>query len=198
LRGGLRGDVDIAKEAAKLALNIAKRGQADLAAILEDAFVYWVEHEEPYPTKDGVIPHSPRAELLAALTKIRPLSYIELKSHATDPRSDVKDIATGQIMKLLQLFDGPRVQFLNDISSEILPSNLLSKALESMAPLNSEELTLWEGLLVSKNPKIRFGAMSLLHKDHLDPIRLRANAQAMTGDNEQQIRDRAYRILDML
>lgn len=198
LRGGLKGDVEIAKETAKLALNIAKLGQADLAAILEDAFVYWVEHEEPYPKQGGIIPHSPRAELLAALTKIRTLSYIELKPHATDPRSDVKDIAIGQIMKLLQQFDSPRVQFLNDISAETLPSNILSKALESMAPLNSEELTLWEGLLVSKNPKIRFGAMSLLHKDHLDPIRIRANAQAMTGDNEQQIRDRAYRILDML
>ncbi len=198
LRGGLTGDVEIAKEAAKLALNIAKPGQADLAAILEDAFVYWVEHEEPYPKKGGIIPHSPRAELLDALIRIKSPSYAELRLYATDPRSDVKDIATGKLIEWLRLSDGPRVQFLNDISSEALPSNLLSKALESMAPLNSKELTLWENLLVSKNPKIRFGAMSLLHKDNLDPIRIRAHAHAMTGDNEQQIRDRAYRILDML
>lgn len=198
LRGGLKGDVEIAKEAAQLAINIARPGQADLAAILDDAFVYWAEHEEPYPTQSGVIPHSPRAELLNALIKIKPPSYAELRSYATDPRSDVKDVATSHLMKLLRLSDGPRVQFLNDISSEALPSNLLSKALESMAPLNSEELTLWDGLLVSKNPKIRFGAMSLLHKNNLDPIRIRARARAMTGDNEQQIRDRAYRILDML
>jgi hypothetical protein len=198
LRGGLTSDVDIAKEAAKLALNIARPGQADLAAILDDAFVYWVEHEEPYPTKGGIIPHSPRAELLEALMRIRPPNYSELRTHATDPRSDVKDIATSQLIERLRLFDGPRVQFLNDICSEALPANLLSKALEAMAPLNSEELALWEGLLASRNPKIRFSAMSLLHKDNLDPTHIRTHAQAMTGDNEQQIRDRAFRILDMI
>jgi len=198
LRGGLTGNVDIAKEAAKLALSIAKPGQADLAAILDDAFAYWIEHEEPYPTKGGIIPHSPRAELLDALIRIEPPSYAKLKSYTTDPRSDVKDTATSQIIEQLRRSEGPRVQFLIDISSGALPANLLSKALESMSPLTSEELTLWEGLLVNKNPKIRFCAMSLLQKGHLDPIRIRAHAHAMTGDNEQQIRDRAYRILDML
>lgn len=198
LRGGLKGDVEIAKEAACLAIKIAKPGQADLAAILDDTFVYWTEHEEPYPTQGGVIPHSPRAELLDALMRIRPPRYAELRLYVTDPRSDIKDIARGELMERLRLSDGPRVQFLNDICSEALPSNLLSKALESMAPLNSEELALWEGLLVSKNPKIRFSAMSLLHKDNLDPTHIRTHAQAMTGDNEQQIRDRAFRILDMI
>jgi len=198
LRRGLKGDVEIAGEAAKLAINIARPGLADLAAILDDAFAYWLEHEEPYPTQDGVIPHSPRAELLNALMRIRMPSYKELRSYATDPRSDVKDIATGKIIELLRPSDGPRVQFLNDICSEALPPNLLSKALDSMAPLNSEELALWEGLLYIKNPKIRFSAMSLLHEGNLDPTRVRDLAHAMTGDKEQQIRDRAYRILDKL
>lgn len=67
-----------------------------------------------------------------------------------------------------------------------------------MAPLNSGELTLWESQLVHKNPQIRFSAMSMLHKDDFDPIRIRTHAHAMTGDNEKQIRDKAYRILDML
>lgn len=198
LRGGLKGNVDIANEAAQLAINIARPEQADLAAILNDAFIYWVDHEEPYPAQGGAIPPSPRAKLLDALTRIRSSSYVELSSYATDPRSDVKDFAKGQLIEWLRLSDGPRVQFLNDICSEVLPSNLLSNALGSMAPLNSEELALWEGLLASKNPKIRFSAMSLLHKDNLDPTRIRAHANAMTGDNEQQIRDRAYRIIDML
>lgn len=52
--------------------------------------------------------------------------------------------------------------------------------------------------MVHKNPQIRFSAMSMLHKDDFDPIRIRTHAHAMTGDNEKQIRDKAYRILDML
>ena len=54
------------KEAAQFTINIAKPGQTDLAAILDDALGYWVEHEEPYPTQGGVIPNSPRAALLDA------------------------------------------------------------------------------------------------------------------------------------
>jgi hypothetical protein len=198
LRSALTGDVDIAEEAARLTNKIARPGQAELAAIIYNAFGYWVEHEEPYPTQGGAIPHSPRAELLKALMRICQPSYDELRSYVTDLRSDVKDIATSQLIERLGPLDGPRVQFLNDICSEVLPSNLLSKALESMVPLTSEELELWEGMLESKNPKIRFSAMSLLNKGNLDPTRIRTVAHAMAGDNEQQIRDRAYRILDML
>ena len=76
--------------------------------------------------------------------RIRPPSYAELKLYSSDPRSDVRDIATGKIIEWIQLHDGPRAQFLKDIYSEVLPSNLLSKALESMAPLNSEEMALCE------------------------------------------------------
>ncbi len=198
LRCGLKDDVDIAKDAAKLAINIAKPGQDDLASILDNAFAYWIEHEGPYPTQGGVIPHSPRPEIIEALMKIRPPSYAELRSYANDIRSDVKDIATGRLRDWLRLPDGPRVQFLNDICLETLPSNLLSKALELMVPLNSKELKLWEGLLVNNNPRIRFNAMTLLEKSDINPDRIRDFANAMTRDQEQQVRERAYRILDKL
>jgi len=52
--------------------------------------------------------------------------------------------------------------------------------------------------LVSKNPRIRFNAMFFLEKGNINPNRIRDLAHAMTGDKEQQIRDRAYRILDKL
>ena len=198
LSNGLKGDVDIAKEAAQLTINIAKPGHADLAALLYDAFVYWIEHEEPYPMQGGVIPDSPRATLLDSLTRIKPPSYPELRLYTSDPRSDVRNIAAGKLIEWLRLSDGPRRQFIEDICAEALPSNLLSKALESMTPLNPEEIALWEKMLDSKNSKIRYNAMSLLQNGNLDPTRIHTLAHAMTEDNEQQIRDRAYRILDML
>lgn len=196
LRGGLKSDVETAKEAAQLSVNIARPGLFDLATIIDDALIYWVEHEEPYPTQGGIVPHSPRPELIEALMKIRTPSYAELKSYATDIRGDVKDIAKDKLIEWLRLAGAPRMQFLNDICAEALPFNILGKALESMAPLNPEELLLWEKLLVSEKPNIRYCAMSLLNKDHLEPDRIRYHALAMTGDKEQQIRDRAYRILD--
>jgi hypothetical protein len=198
LRSGFKGDVETASEAAMLVANLAKPGQADLAVIIGEALIYWAQHEKPYPTQGGVIPPSPRAKLVDALMKIRKPSYSELRSYATDPRTDVKDVAKGALMECLRLPGGHRVQFLNEISTEVLPPNLLSKALEIMSPLSPDELALWESLMVSNNPKIRFSAMSLLHKDYLNSASISAHAHAMTGDSEQQIRDRAYRILDML
>lgn len=198
VRVGLKGDIDTALEAAKLTTDIAKPGQIDLAVIIENALAYWVEHEEPYPTKGGVIPRSPRAKLIDALMKIRTPNYAELRSYVADPRSDVKDIGAGKLIEWLRLPDGPRAQFLSDIRAEAIPPHLLGNALETRVPLNSDELALGESLLDSENAKTRFNAMSILHKEYLDPAQIRAHAQTMSGDKEQQIRDRAYRILDAL
>jgi hypothetical protein len=82
--------------------------------------------------------------------------------------------------------------------AEALPPYILSKALETMAPLNPEELALWEILLVHHNPKIRYNALSLLDKNNFDPTFVRTHAQAFMNDKEQQIRDRAFRIVDKL
>jgi len=198
VRAGLKGDVDTAVEAAKFVADIAKPGQTDLSAIIDDTLAYWSEHEDPYPTKGGVVPNSPRAKLIEALMKIRLPSYVELKSYVTDSRSDVRGIGTDKFIEWFRLPDSQRTQFLNDISAGEMPPHLLGKALEMRAPLNPDELALGKRLLDSENAKIRFNAMSILQKDYLNPTQIRVHAQAMTGDSEQQIRDRAYRILDAL
>lgn len=198
VRAGLKGDVDTALEAAELVAHIAKPGHADLAAIIEAALAYWLEHEESYPTKGGVVPNSPRANLIEALIKIRLPTYLELRAYVADPRSDVRNIGADKFIEWLRLPEALRDQFLSDIRTETIPPHLLGKVLEARVPLNCDEIALVAGLLGSENAKIRYSAMSLLHKEYLDTAQIRANAQAMTGDNEQQIRDRAYRILDSL
>lgn len=198
IRNGLNGHIDAAIEAAKLASSLAKPGQTELESIIDEALLYWVENEEPYPTQGGSVPKSPRSVLLDGLLNIRPPDYTELRSYAADPRSDVRDTATGKLIEILQLPDGPRVEFLNDIQTGELSPHLLRKALDTMAPLNPEEQEIGKSLLVSSNPKIRFNAMSLLHKNFLSLTDIRVNAQKMLGDGEQEIRDRAYRIIDTL
>lgn len=198
LRLGLKGEADTAVAAAKLVADIAKPGRVDLANILVDAFEYWVENEEPYPIEDGVVPPSPRAQLVKTLLKVKPPSYTELKRYTIDPRSDVKDIGESNLIDFLKLSDGSREQFLNDICSGELAPHLLEKAIKVMAPLSSEKREKWALLMTVKNAKLRYSAMSLLHEDYLDKARIRNLARIMTEDEEQQIRDRAYRILDLL
>ncbi|WP_320041449.1 NACHT domain-containing protein [uncultured Desulfobacter sp.] len=196
LSKGLKANVKIAEEAAVVISSIVRPGRFELANIIEESLKYWSEHEEPYPTKGGVVPNSPRAKLIEALMKIQPPSYAELKSYLADSRSDVKEVASKKLIDCLRFSDGPRIQFLNDICERELSPNYLRAALESMVPLSPLELELWENLLINKNPKIRFNAMVLLENGFMDSSFVQSHAEALTKDEEQQIQDRAYRILD--
>ncbi len=193
---GLKDNVTIAVEAAKLAASISVPGNVQMEAIIHEALAYWVEHEEPYPIEGGAIPYSPRADLITALVKIRKPSYAELKTYIADPRSDVKEIGTHMLIELLGLPAGPRELFLIDINAGKMSPNLLGKVLHAKVPLNAGELDQVAELLKCEDAKTRFNAMALLHEDYLGTDRIRTLAQTMTADKEQQISDRAFRILD--
>jgi hypothetical protein len=153
-------------------------------------------HEEPYPTKGGVIPHSPRAKLIEALVKIRPSSYEDIKSYVRDSRSDVRKIGAEVLVQRLRLPGGERLQFFKDVEASDLPAHLLGTVLKGGLPLSEDEIATAEHLLMSPCGPIRYGAMTLLTKHYLNPDRIREHARAMTHDNEQQIKDRAFAILD--
>lgn len=198
VRVGLKGPADSAAEVAKLVLSIAQTGQDDLLMLIEDALTYWAVHEEPYPEKGGAIPESPRAELIRARAKVRAPSYFELRSCIVDSRSDVRTASEELILEWLRDEVGSRAQFLHGISTGDLPPRLLGSALAQLCPLETSELTKLMNLMESENPELRFNAMALLHTDYLSTSQIHDRAQIMKDDQENQIRERAYRILDSL
>lgn len=198
LQNGLRSQVDIAVEAARRATDLAEPGDDRLASIVTDAFEYWKKAEEPYPIGGGVVPRSPRADLLRTLTKLKSPSYEELRSHVADSRPDVRDVAIGEIVTRLTDSSKLRMQLLKDVSHEALPSNVLSKAILSMVPLTNAEWDEVKSLLVHANPKIRYAAMTALEKGGVDHEVIETLAKTLTDDEEREIVDRAYRILDGL
>ena len=198
LRNGLFSSVEIAQQAAEYAASVANPNTPSLLPIVKDAYIYWIEHEKPYPTgeKIAAIPPSPRADLLKAILKIEPISYKELKSQIKDQRSDVSDIAKSELIKGLQRDLVHRIEFLTDILEEDLPPTLIPQAVTKMAPFSKDEWPLCVNLLKSSNPKIRYNTMALLNGDHIPTSDVHMYAVEMTTDQEQEIRDRAYRILD--
>lgn len=194
--GLLASDVDTALAAAKLATVVATPRLDSLVPILEEAYAHWVVNEEPYPTKGGRIPDSPRANLIEALVKIRPRSYEDIRSLLRDSRHDVREIGVKVLMERLNLPDGERLQFFREVEAGDLPAQLLGKALMGGLPLGEEEIATVEHLLVNPSKHLRFEAMALLSEHYLAPDRILAHADAMTRDSEQQIKERAFSLLE--
>lgn len=196
VRAGLLTDfLETAMAAARLAIKIAEPKFDNFASVLENAYEYWLLHEKPYP-KRGIIPDSPRANIIKALTNIRLPSYKTITSFLKDSRHDVREIGAKVLVDRLRQTKGERLQFFKEIESGVLPCRVLETALRGELPLGEDEIAIVEHLLKNANEHIRYGAMALLTECYLDRNKIRKHATAMTFDSEQQIVDRAFSILD--
>lgn len=192
IRAGLfASDVNIANVAAKLAVNLAAPGIPELETMVEQSYAHWLQNEEPYPAKGGVIPTSPRSRLLEALWKMRPSSYDDIKGYLLDSRSDVYEIGITPLLERLRSPDGERLQFLRDVETGAVPRRVLSNILTSGVSLEPDELAAAEMLLECSDEIVRFSAMALLSERYMDAGRIQTHAARMSFDSEQQIRDRA-------
>ena len=194
--GLLNGDVKIALAAANLATNIADSEKQELAPILKKAYAHWLEHEEPYPTKGGIIPDSPRAKIIEAQAKLQPLTYDDIKFFLRDFRSDVQEIGFNKLAQLFQQPNTERLQFFKEVEAGELPTTFLGKILGCDLTLMRDEIEIVERLLTSPNKHIRYGAMALLSERYLDNDRIRAHAFTLTRDSEEQIKNKAFSILE--
>lgn len=192
IRAGLfAADVDIADASAKLALALAHPGIPKLADLLDQAYAYWLKHEEPYPTKEGVIPTSPRAKLVEARAKLETPSYETIKSYLSDTRSDIYDVGVRLLVERLQQAHGERLRFFNEIGAGDVPGRIIDKVLTSGVRLEVEELTAAERLLESPDKVVRYCAMALLNERYMDAERIQQHVERMSADSEHQIRNRA-------
>ena len=194
--GLFANDVDTAASASKLAFEIAGPTVPELAPMLEQAHAHWLIHEEPYPTKGGVVPTSPRAKLINALRKIQPTSHATIKGYLCDPRPDVREIGVEALTERLRHSDDERLQFFSDVAVGDVSSSVLGKILKDGLPLGRGELAAAEALLTSERQSVRYSAMALLTDQYLSHDRIRSHARTLTHDSEQQIKDRAFAILD--
>lgn len=195
---GLRSDVDIAVSSAKLAGSMVASGDEELARIVADGIQYWEETEDPYPVHGGAIPKSPRADLLAALYHLEDAKYEDLKLHLVDARTDVQEVATKELVSMVAKSQELRMEFLNDVDQEMIPAKTLRAALPIMKSLTKQEWDSIAKLFSHSDPHIRYAAMGALEQSFAGKEMIEIFAKALTADTEQEIVERAYRILDNL
>jgi hypothetical protein len=199
LRNGiLNGQPKTAIAAAQLAIEFAKPGNEELCQLLLQGYRHWHTHEEPYPTKGGVVPDSPRAQILTALLMIQEPSDQDLFGFAKDARSDVSEIGRKALMKRLALSERARELFVDAVTESEIDSSLLGQALRNKVPFNSRQVAQLVELLHSKDADFRFAALNILNELYLPPKLIAKLLEARTTDIDLEVREAAFKLSEKL
>ncbi|HHX8447692.1 TPA: NACHT domain-containing protein [Vibrio diabolicus] len=180
-----------ATEAARLARKFATPGHEHLYKILEEAYTYWIENEEPYPTKGGFIPDSPREELLTNLLKIRKPSNNDLMIYLSDSRSDVRGVAEKHLVSRIDKDTILREKLISATSEEIIDPIYLSKAIKNGTAFSPLQINSICEMLNHVNSKVRYAAFSVLQTNYVSYDILRKWLEVAKEDTNDEIRESA-------
>lgn len=184
-----------ATEAAKVAFKLAKPSLDDLASLLQEAYRYWQQHEKPYPIESGVIPDSPRAQILSALFRINSPNQADLLLFVNDVRSDVCAIAEAELFRELANDNKLRDAFLFAVGEMKISHNLLSQSIQLSVPFSEVQRATICQLLTHQDARIRFAAMKVLNSNYLPQDQINYWARHLLNDVEQEIRENVKRLL---
>lgn len=199
LRSGLMySDPITATNAAELSESVATPGLDQLKTLLNEAYLYWKNHEEPYPVNGGVIPDSPRAKILAARLKISLPKHSDLLQYASDVRSDVKDIAEPILFEHLKSNESLRDAFLSGIKNCEIQADLLTESIRLRVPFSDEHCANICDLLNHSDAKIRSAAVELLRSGRLNQDQINFWVCKLLEDKEQDIREMALQLLNQI
>jgi len=198
LENGLFAHVWTAQSAAKLLLKRAEAGQREFLPLIDDAFVHWLKHEEPYPAGGGVIPDSPRSELAKARLTIEGPDYERVKVYLSDRRGDVSDIGRSALVELFEAQHDAFGPFFADIKGGQLGTSILSFVLSKLDSLPADDTDRVLPLLDHEDENFRFAAMAILDRKYLDPDQIRMQLEELLEDPVEAIRKRAKRALSLL
>jgi len=194
--GLLAATAEIAIAAAALAARWAVPGAGELQALLEEAYRYWAEHEEPFPANGGAVPHSPRGTILRGLLAIREATDDELLAYAGDSRSDVSQIGRDLLLKRLQVSAETRERIVEGAIDGTGSLHLLSAALRAKASFTIVQVGRMLTLLEADDPKRRWAGLDVLQEPYLSQDEIERLAHARTLDADLRVREAAFGLLE--
>lgn len=169
-----------------------------LSPLLKEAYDYWLENEGPYPTEGGVIPESPRGEILALMIKEESASRDELFEAAKDPRSDVSKPATNALLTAFSMSEAARNELVIRVQSGEVLDSLLMDCLRAWTPFSEQNVQSIAELLESGRPQTRYAATGVLDLQYLPPSEIRKWAEKLISDPYQHLRDKGHERLSAL
>lgn len=180
-----------ATEAAKLAGKFSTPGNDRLYKTLIEAYTFWTENEEPYPAEGGVVPDSPREELLTTLLKMKKPSDNDLMGYLSDSRRDVRDVAEKHLFSRIDEDTILREKLISATSEEIIDPIYLSKAIKSNTAFSTIQIKSICSMINHDNLNVRYAAFNVLHTDLVSNKILRKWLEVAMKDTNDEIRDSA-------
>jgi NACHT domain len=180
-----------ATEATKLASEFATPENDHLYETLMEAYMFWIENEEPYPTEGGVIPNSPREELLTTLLKMKKPSDNDLMGYLSDRRRDVRDVAENHLVSRIGEDTILRGKLISATSKEIIAPIYLSKAIKNNTAFSPPQIDSICEMINHDNSKVRYTAFNVLHTNYVSNEILRKWLEVATKDTNDEIRESA-------
>lgn len=180
-----------ATEAAKLAGKFSTPENDHLYKILIEAYRFWIENEEPYPTEGGVVPNSPREELLATLLKMRKPSDNDLMDYLSDPRRDVMDVAEKHLVSRIDEDAPLREKLISATRAEIIDPIYLSRAIKNNTAFSPQQIDSICEMINHESFKVRYAAFNILHTNHIPNETLRKWLEVAMKDTSDEIRESA-------
>ena len=196
LERGLLSSAKVAESAAKWCSTSVDRSDTWLLPVLQHAFDYWIENEQPYPKKGGVVPDSPRATLYRVMRTIDDFKFDQLTELSVDTRRDVSELAIQDLVRLVIGSDDDRNQLVGEICARRFPPALCAKLFDSSIPYSQDNLTKLCGLLADSDPDYRHVAIDILSHPGMNLVEAVRLATHMKDDADGSVRDAAYRCLD--
>jgi hypothetical protein len=190
----LRNAPNTATGAAKFAAALAVDGDGELETLLWASYDFWKEHEEPYPTKSGVVPVSPRAEILKAVLVCGSVSDERLLEIAGDVRHDVREVVKDLAVQRAN-FPGFAAALIEKASNGAGGRTWIKEMLKQKRPLHPDNVAKLAALLQSSDAKLRYFGMNVLDPAYVTSTTLVKLATQLLKDPESDIRERAKRII---
>ena len=169
-----------------------------LGPLLKEAYNYWLKNEEPYPVGIGVIPESPRGEILELGIEQAVFSYDELFSAASDRRDDVSKPANKALLSAMSTSDAVRGDFCRRLQRGEALDGLLTASLRDRIAFSEHEIRSIAGLLESASRTTRYAASGVLELHYLSLDTILQLSERLTADSHQQLRDKGYERLTAL
>lgn len=165
---------------------------------LNSSFDCWLKIEKPYPQNSGVVPESPRKEILTCIFKLSSPTYQDIKLYLNDTRPDVSNLAKSEFLKIIINSPSAKSQFIVDLISAEIDIHLLSSTLAENEIFLKDEIVDLTALLTNLDPETRYVAMDLLDLKFLNCSEIKEFTIELLQDDEIVIRERTEKILNDL
>jgi hypothetical protein len=165
--------------------------------VASQAFDLWRRAEKPTPA-NGIVPTSPRDDLLSGLLVLLPESLLDLLGRWKDSRSDVRSVVQSAFVGLLDRSSEDRQESIQAALSGDLPVDWLRLLVDKADQFSSDQRVALLACLESEDSTTRLTVMPLLKWRDLSTVDRRLRLERLRKDEMNDIREKAASMLRAL